>query len=287
MIEQVITQWLGNVSAPLSPVDISEHDGLPGVVYRVGNEFTPSDGSAPYGAAGHNIEIGVWSKAYPNASKIATEVRAALDLPRNGYLVSVDDRGDYKANDTGAYGIVLDVQITVLNQEAEPLQDGLRHAIKQALLNRTLCGERVFASRIGFANCNQYPCAGISIRDIGVQTDNDDQKRTVELTIDAKTPSNLVSENRLEIVVSQIEAVINSDAPLLERSYVQLERISTEYSAVGRLHYEHRKVTFSVEYCSVLPDSGDLHPFSIAAVDWNIDSDQDAEAQDLLNLPQE
>lgn len=287
MIEQVITQWLGDVSAPLSPVDISESDGLPGVVYRVGNEFTPSDGSAPYGAAGHNIEIGVWSKGYPNASQIASEVRAALELPRNGYLVSVDDRGDYKADDTGAYGIVLDVQITVLNQEAEPLQNGLRHAVKQALMNNTLCDARVFASRVGFANANQYPCAGVSIRDIDIETDNDDQKRKVELIVNVKTPSNLTSENRLEIIAAQVESVINPDAQLFQQSYVKLERITTEYTAVGRLHYEHRQVRFTVEYCQSLPDSGDLHPFAIAAVDWNIGGDEEPEAQDLINLPQE
>lgn len=287
MIEIAINDWLGGLSAPLSAVDISESDGLPAIVYRIGSEFTPTDGDAPYGAKGHNIEVSVWHPEYKAASLIAQDIRDALDISRQGYLVSVDDRGDYKADDTGAYGIVLDVQVTVLDQTEEPLQDGLRHAVKQALMNNTLCDARVFASRVGFASANQYPCAGVSIREIEIETNNDDQKRKVELIINIKTPSNLISENRLEIVVAQVESVLNPDAKLFQESNINLERIDTQYTAVGRLHYEHRQVRFAVEYYQTHPDSGDLNPFAIAAVDWNIDGDSDAEAQDLINLPQE
>ena len=287
MIELTITDWLGDLSVPLFFVDIPEGESLPGIIYRVGSEFTPTDGEAPYGAAGYNIEISIWHIENSQPPLIAKEVRDALEVDREGYLVSVDDRGDYRAKDTGAYGIELDVQITVLNQEAEPAQQGLRYAVKQSLLNESLCASRVFASRIAFANCNQYPCAGVSIRDIDIETDNDDQRRRIELIVNVKTQSALTSENQLEQIVAEVESVLNPDADLFQESNIDLERISTEYTSVGRLHYEHRVVRFAVEYYQSHTESSDLHPFITAAADWDINQDGDAEAQDKVTLPQD
>jgi hypothetical protein len=287
MIEAVITEWLGSLSAPLYAVVVPKNQTTPAIVYSIESEFIPTDDEAPYGAKGHNVRISIWHASYKEASAIADSVRAALNFYRTGYLVSVDDRGDYKDDDTLEYGIVLDAQITVLNQSVEPQQSGLREAVKQELINNTSCNDRIFASRIGFANCNGYPCAGIFIRDTEISTGNADQKRKAELIVNIKTVSSLTSENELELIVSQVELMLNPDAKIFNESRIDIERINTEYSDIGRLHYEHRLIQFSVEYYQNIIESDGINLFNIANADWNIDEDLVAEAQDELTIPQD
>lgn len=285
MIEAVLASWLSDLPSPLYPVVIPDEKKAPGIVYKIESEFTPQDNSGPYGAIGHRVRIVVWDESYKTASEIITNVRAALNIKREGFLVSVEDRGDYQDSDTNLYGIVIDVEITELQTVIEFEQTGLRGAAKALLLNNTDCAANVFASRIAFANCNQFPCMGIRIDGIEIQNDNDDDLHTAEIEITVKLPSSADSENQIEAIVGQVRSVLSGDIKLIPDSLFNINRIDTEYSSVGRLCFDERRIEFTVKYYDCLPDSQGLSDFNTANADWNIDDDQESEAKDTLALP--
>ncbi|WP_432473334.1 hypothetical protein [Amphritea sp. HPY] len=286
MIEATLTTWLIGISVELYPVAIPDDKNAPGVVYRIESEFTPEDGRAPYGAKGYRVRVTVWHTGYKGAMDVTAEVRNALVSAHPGYLVSVEDRGDYLDGDTGIYGISLDVEITDLQSVTESAQAGIRGAVKSLLLSGTNAAANVFATRIGFANCDSLPSIGVRLQDTDVETGNSDQKRKARVEVNIKTQSSVTSENELEAIVGQVEALLHPDLNIITESRHDLSGISTQYSSVGRLHYEHRVMTFDVEYYTVIPDVA-LVPLNTVHADWNIDQDADPEAEDTLTIPQE
>jgi hypothetical protein len=285
MIESTIYSWLGNLSAPLYPVLIPDDKEAPGVVYRIESEFTPDDGKGPFGATGHRVRLSIWHPSYKSSSQIASEARDILNGAHDGFLVSVEDRGDFVDSDTTLYGIVLDVEITTLKPVTEAPQLDHRGAAKKLIINHTNALEHVFATRIGFANNDSFPCVGISIQDVNIETDNADQDFLFELIVNVKTVSSVDSENQLETLVKQIQARLHPDIKLNNDARINLKRIATSYSAVGRLHYEHRIMSFDLQYFEAIPNIEDLPEFEYSGVDWNIDDDIEAEAKDLLPIP--
>lgn len=284
MIEITINNWLGSLNTPLYPLAIPDDKNAPAVVYRIESEFTPDDGNAPYGAQGHRVRLSIWHPSYKSASTIATQVRQILRATHQGFLVTVEDRGDYQDADTNLYGIVLDVEITTLQQVSEAPQQGLRAAIKNQLLDSTTALTAVYATRIGFANSDQFPMVGISMQSEDIETDNADQKRRIELVINAKTNSSIDSENQLELLVSEIESRLHPDKNFGD-ARIDIARISTNYSAIGRLHFEHRILTFNVEYFAPIPDIEDVAQYEKSGVHWDIDQDSTSEAEDFLSFP--
>jgi len=284
MIEATISSWLGGLSTPLYPLAIPEDKEAPGIVYRIESEFTPDDGNAPFGAYGHRIRLSVWHSSYKSASQIVGEIRTILNIKHSGFLVSVEDRGDYQDADTSLYGIVLDVEITTLKPVIEALQIDIRGAVKALLLNQTAANGDVYATRIGFANSDNFPNIGISIQSVDIVTGNADQEITVDLVLNIKTLSSINSENQLEQLIKQVEYVLHPDFKLADIARINLKRIATSYSSVGRLHYEHRLMTFDLDYFRAIPDIENVPDLNLSGIQWNIDSDPEPEAEDLLPI---
>jgi hypothetical protein len=291
MIEATISSWLGGLSTPLYPLAIPADKEAPSIVYRIESEFTPDDGNAPYGAFGHRIRLSVWHPSYKSASEIIGEIRTILNFKHAGFLVSVEDRGDYQDADTELYGIVLDVEITTLKPVIEAQQRDIRGAVKTLLLNNEAFNNNVYATRVGFANSGNFPNIGISIQSVDIVTGNSDQDISVDLVLNIKALSTIDSENQLEQLVKQVEYVLHPDFKLADIARINLKRISTSYSSVGRLHYEHRVMAFDLDYYSPipsienLPDIKNMPDLSLSGALWNIDSDTDPEAEDLLSFP--
>jgi hypothetical protein len=299
MIEVTLNDWLGNLPTPLYPLAIPDDKEAPGIVYRIESEFTPSDDNAPFGALGHRIRLAIWHKSYKSASIITSEIRTILRDAHKGYLVSIEDRGDYQDLDTNLYGIVLDVEVTVLLDVEESVQAGFRGAVKERLLNRTNASENIYATRIGFSNSDSYPKIGISIESSDIETGNADQEINASIELDVKTYSTIDSENQLEILVDQIERHLSPDTKLNnEPMEFNLQRITSNFSNVGRLHFEHRKLAFNVKYFSNIPDTENapgyeniegakVPEYRFSGVQWNIDKDTDPEATEIFEFPNE
>ena len=284
MIEVTISSWLGGLSTPLYPLAIPQDKEAPGIVYRIESEFTPDDGDAPFGAFGHRIRLSVWHPSYKSASQIIEEIRSILNAEHNGYLVSVEDRGDYQDADTSLFGIVLDVEITTLRQVIEAQQIDTRGAVKALMIDQTAANSDVYATRIGFANSDNFPRIGISIQSVDVVTGNADQEISVDLVLNIKTLSSIESENQLELLVKQVENVLHPDFKLADIARINLKRISTSYSSVGRLHYEHRVMAFDLDYFKEIPDIENVPDLNLSGIEWDIDSDPEPEAEDLLPI---
>lgn len=287
MIEATLTEWLSGLTAPLYAVVIPDDEKAPAIVYKIESEFTPKDSDGPYGAKGYRVRIVVWHGSYKSASEIAKAARDSLNIKRDGFLVSVEDRGDYQDADTKLYGVVIDVEVTELQIVAEPVQTGLRGAAKKLLLNQTDCGANVFASRIAFSNCNQFPCIRVSIDDVEIETGNGDQDRNAELEVKVKLPSSVSSENEIEKIVKQVEMLLHPDVQLLPESKTDIDRIDTEYSSVGRLCFDERRLEFSIQYYECFEQTDVVDKFDVANAGWNIDDDAAPEAKDSLTLPQD
>jgi hypothetical protein len=296
MIESTLAQWLGNLETPLYPLAIPDDQEAPGIVYRIESEFTPSDDDAPYGAQGHRIRLAVWHKSYKSASLIVDELRSILREEHEGFLVSVEDRGDYQDLDTNLYGIVLDVEITTLQIVTEPEQLGFRGAIQSLLFDKTAAGLSVFGTRIGFSNAWQYPKIGISMPSNTIETGNADQQIDAELVINIMTYSSIDSENELEIIANQVQRQVSPDTKLNGVNMAfNLERIATEYTSVGRIHFEHKKLTFITRYYSEIPDTENapgynhqdgvkVPDFNINGVYWDLDQDGKGEVEDQFTI---
>lgn len=285
MIEAVITQWLGSLSAKLYPLVLPEQADLPAVIYRIESQFTPTDEHGPYGAEGDRVRISVWAKGYKSASLLKDEVINGLEASHPGYLISVEDRGDLYDADTGICGIIIDAEITTLLSVTEGDQNGIREAVKQALLANTAANANVFATRSGFANCDTFPCIGIRIDDTQIESNNGNQKRMGRLELDVKTVADVTAENTLESLAAEIEAIMTPDIELKADSVLNLTGINSRFSSVGRLNYEHRQITFDLEYQTEPPHSSDLADFSRANAEWQTDPETTApEATDTLSL---
>ncbi len=287
MIEETLASWIGGLSLPLYPVDTPSGQKTPSIIYKIESEFIPEDDNGPYGAIGHRANISIWNTSYKTAYEVANDVRAALNISRNGFLVTVIDRVDDQDISTNLYSVVLDVEITQLQTVIEPEQNGLRGAARSILLNKTDCGANVFGSRIAFANCNQFPCMNIAIDNIDVENDNDDDKYTAEIELRIKLPSSVNSENQLELITEQIKRVLSGDIQLMSDSLLTIERIDTQYSSIGHLSFDEHRIELSVEYYQSFLDASDLGIFVTADASWNSKSTEGLEAKDTLTLPQE
>ena len=91
---------------------------------------------------------------------------------------------------------------------------------------------RVYATRIGFANSDNFPSIGISIQSVDIVTGNAGQEITVDLVLNLKTLSSIDSENQLEQLVKQVEYVLHLDFKLAGLARINLKRIHI-YSRLG------------------------------------------------------
>ncbi|WP_261840952.1 hypothetical protein [Aliamphritea ceti] len=285
MIEKAITEWLGGLSAKLYPLIVPEGNNVPAILYRIESQFTPEDEHGPYGAEGDRVRFSIWDKGYKSASELKDEVIAVLEEAHPGYLISIEDRGDLYDKDSGVCGIIIDAEVTTLQTIAEGEQSGIREAARVALTGNTTAGPNVFATRLGFANCDSFPCIGVRIDDTQIESDNGVQKRAAKLEVNVKTLADVTAENTLEALTIQIEAILHPDAQLLPGSALDITDISSRFSSVGRLNYEHRLLSFDLDYRTEPPDSGDLVDFNHADVDWQTNpSTTLPEAKDTLSL---
>jgi hypothetical protein len=178
----------------------------------------------------------------------------------------------------------------------ESAQAGFRGAIKSLITDKTNASTNIYATRIGFSNSDQYPKIGIMIDSSQIETDNSDQEINTSIELDIKTYSSINSENELEILIDQIERQLSPDTKLNDQPMMfDLQRINTTYSNVGRLHFEHRKLSFNVKYFTCIPDTENapgyehiddakVPDYKFSGIQWNIDKDEAPEATEILEF---
>ncbi len=286
-IEETLASWISGLSLPIYSVVNTNAQNLPSVIYAIEGEFTPEDDNGPYTAKGYRASIVISNTSYQTAYAIANDARAALNLPRSDFLVTVVDRSDSYDASTGLYSVAITAEIIELQILTEPQQTGVRGAVRSMLLNNTDCGPNVFGSRIAFANCNQLPCINIRIDTIDIENNNDDDLYTAEIEVRVKLPSSVDSENQIEAIVEQVTSILTGDVKLIPDSLLKLSRIDSEYSSVGRFSFEERRIEFELDYYQSVLSSDSLAQFITADADWTINENEEPEAKDTLTLPQD